>query len=191
MRLRGGGEGIRCPNMGVTFTHETEAQAKINLYLDILARRPDGFHNIETVMRSIDLSDTVFCGLLSSLTNIIIIIATDAPLSSLQINRLCARAQVGLVRTGNRLDHGSGDFVVGFSTASPVEHRPASLTATQAVVTNEAVVMQALFQAVAESVEEAVLNSMFCSETMSGRDGNVRYGLPAEEVAELVKEQGG
>jgi len=123
--------------------------------------------------------------------SIIIIIATDAPISSLQINRLCARAQVGLVRTGNRLDHGSGDFAVGFSTASPVEHRPASLTAAQAVVTNEAVVMQALFQAVAESVEEAVLNSMFCSETMSGRDGSVRYGLPAEKVAALVKEQGG
>ena len=116
-----------------------------------------------------------------------IVLATDAPLSSRQLHRLCVRAAAGLVRTGSHLGHGSGDFVIAFSTASRVEHAPASLTRTQTVLADEPRAMSWLFPAVVESVEEAVLNSLTRAETVVGRDGNTRHALPIAEVAMLVR----
>ena len=117
-----------------------------------------------------------------------VVLATDAPLTSRQLRRLCVRAAAGLARTGSVYDHGSGDFCIAFSTAHSVPHRPASLTTTQTVLADERRVMEWLFPAVVESVEEAVLNSLFRAETVVGRDGHTRYGLPVEKVAALVHE---
>ena len=119
--------------------------------------------------------------------SVMIVLATDAPLSSRQLHRLCVRAAAGLVRTGSHLGHGSGDFVIAFSTASRVEHAPASLTRTQTVLADEPRAMSWLFPAVVESVEEAVLNSLTRAETVVGRDGNTRHALPIAEVAMLVR----
>ncbi len=83
--------------------------------------------------------------------------------------------------------HGSGDFVIAFSTAYPIEHTPASLTALRPVLANEPAVMAGLFPAVAECVEEAILNSLFRAETGIGRDGNTRHALPLEEVIGLTR----
>jgi D-aminopeptidase len=118
--------------------------------------------------------------------SIMVVLATDAPLTSRQLHRLCVRAAAGLARTGGTYGHSSGDFVIAFSTAQYVEHEPASLTTMQTRLADEKTVMVGLFPAVAESVEEAVLNSLFRAETVTGRDGNTRYGLPVEEVAALV-----
>ena len=118
--------------------------------------------------------------------SIMVVLATDAPLTSRQLHRLCVRAAAGLARTGGTYGHSSGDFVIAFSTAQHVEHEPASPTTMQTRLADEKTVMVGLFPAVAESVEEAVLNSLFRAETVSGRDGNTRYGLPVEEVAALV-----
>ncbi|MBN1137057.1 MAG: P1 family peptidase [Anaerolineae bacterium] len=119
--------------------------------------------------------------------SIMVILATDAPLSERQLRRLCVRAAAGLARTGSHYGHGSGDFVIAFSTTWEVEHDLASLTTTQTVVADEGRAMNWLFPAVVESVEEAVLNSLFRAEMMVGRDGHVRHALPAEEVAALVQ----
>jgi D-aminopeptidase len=119
--------------------------------------------------------------------SIMIVLATDAPLSERQLGRLCVRVAAGLARTGSVYGHGSGDFVIAFSTAYRLEHDPASLTTTQVVVADEGRAMAWLFPAVVESVEEAVLNSLFRADTVTGRDGHVRYGLPVEQVAALVK----
>jgi D-aminopeptidase len=119
--------------------------------------------------------------------SVMVVLATDAPLSSRQLRRLCVRAAAGLARTGGTYGHSSGDFVIAFSTALHVEHEPVSLTTTQTRLADEKTVMSGLFPAVAESVEEAVLNSLFRTETVSGRDGNTRYGLPGEEVVALVR----
>jgi len=54
--------------------------------------------------------------------SIIIIVATDIPLSARQIRRICRRAAVGLSRTGSYMGHGSGDIVVGFSTGNVINH---------------------------------------------------------------------
>ena len=118
--------------------------------------------------------------------SIMIVLATDAPLDARQLQRLCVRAAAGLARTGSHYGHGSGDFVIAFSTAQRVEHEPSSLTTTQTVLADEQKVMGWLFPAVVESVEEAILNSLFRAETMVGRDGHTAYGLPVEQVAELV-----
>jgi D-aminopeptidase len=118
--------------------------------------------------------------------SIMIVLATDAPLDSRQLRRLCVRAAAGLARVGGHYGHGSGEFVIAFSTANRVEHAPQSPMTTQTALTDEALVMRYLFPAVVESVEEAVLNSLFCAETMIGRDDHTVYGLPVKDVVELV-----
>jgi D-aminopeptidase len=119
--------------------------------------------------------------------SIMIVLATDAPLCSRQLRRLCVRAAAGLARTGSHLGHGSGDFVIAFSTATRVGHAPVSITATQVVLADEPKAMTWLFPAVVESVEEAVLNSLCRAQTVVGRDGHTRYAVPVEAVADLVR----
>ncbi|MEW5868408.1 MAG: P1 family peptidase [Chloroflexota bacterium] len=120
--------------------------------------------------------------------SIMIVLACDAPLSARQLGRLCARATAGLARVGSFLGHGSGDFVIAFSTARRLPHQPERLVAEMPALLDEARLMPILFRAVVESVEEAILNSLCAAETMEGRDGHVAYGLPIAQVAEIVKE---
>ena len=119
--------------------------------------------------------------------SIMMVMATDAPLSERQLHRLCVRAAAGLARTGSQYGHGSGDFVIAFSSGWPVEHEPAARTAAQMVVVDEERVLGWLFRAVVEGVEEAILNSLFCAETVVGRDRHVRHALPVAEVVEMVR----
>ncbi|MCB9136760.1 MAG: P1 family peptidase [Caldilineaceae bacterium] len=113
--------------------------------------------------------------------SVMIVLATDAPLSARQLRRLCVRAGAGLARTGSRLGHGSGDFVIAFTTAYGIPHRlddeEEPLVIQGPILNDEPRAMHHFFPAVVEAVEEAVLNSLFAAETMTGRDGHVRYGL--------------
>jgi D-aminopeptidase len=97
--------------------------------------------------------------------SIMIVLATDAPLGARQLRRACVRAAVGLTRTGSHHMHGSGDFVIAFSTAYRIDHEPASLTTSRTVLADERRAMAGLFPAIAECVEEAILNSLCCAET--------------------------
>ncbi len=97
----------------------------------------------------------------------------------------------GLARTGSTLGHGSGDFVIAFSTAQRVAHAPESLEEMQLVMADEGRAMYWLFPAVVECVEEAVLNSLFKAETMTGRDGHTTQALPVERVVELWRRHAG
>lgn len=118
--------------------------------------------------------------------SIMIVLATDAPLDSRQLYRLCARAAAGLARTGSSFSHGSGDFVIAFSTSNRIPHLGSALVDTRAVVAGEAQAMNGLFRAVIESVEEAVLNSLFAAETIIGRDDHVVNRLPIDDVLPLL-----
>jgi D-aminopeptidase len=123
------------------------------------------------------------------LGSVMIVLATDAPLSERQLGRLCKRAAAGLARLGSVYGHGSGDFVIAFSTAERIADPAPRLTAPRVAVVDEAAAMRWLFPAVADSVEEAVLNALCMAETMVGRDGHVRSALPiSKTVASLGRQ---
>jgi D-aminopeptidase len=132
-------------------------------------------------------------------SSIIIVLATDAPLDSRQLERLSVRAGAGLARTGGLYSSSSGDFVIAFSTTNRVPHHPAGPVLAQRLVAESIVVGQNwpaapainyLFQAALEATEEAILNSLFAAETMVGRDGHVRHAIPIEEVVRIMHKYG-
>jgi D-aminopeptidase len=109
--------------------------------------------------------------------SIIVLIATDAPLLPLQCERLARRAGFGIARTGGMGEHSSGDFGFCFATGN------------RALESNEGEIplrmlndsrINSLYEAVIDAVEESILNAMLGAETMTGRDGNTVYALPAE-----------
>lgn len=117
--------------------------------------------------------------------SIMIVLATDAPLDSRQLERLCRRATFGLARTGSTCHGGSGDFVIAFSTTNRILDRPDQSMVTRPVVFEQPL-MDVFSLAVIESVEEAIYNSLLMARTITGRNGHVRYGLPAADVARIV-----
>lgn len=119
--------------------------------------------------------------------SVMIVLATDAPLDARQLERVCVRAGAGLARTGAQFSHGSGDFVIAFSTANRVLHSPEGMIAQREWVANEAALLNLLFRAAIESVEEAVINSLFYAETIQGRDDHIARALPLEPILEILE----
>jgi D-aminopeptidase len=113
-----------------------------------------------------------------------IVLATDAPLSSRNLERLAARAVLGLARTGSFLSNGSGDFVIAFSTRNQVPFEPSSLTQTVEEVHNDP--MSPLFLAVVESVEEAVYNSILKATDVTGIQGHKGEAISIKQLQELL-----
>ncbi len=115
-----------------------------------------------------------------------IIIATDAPVSSRNLERLARRSFNGMARTTRFMSNSSGDFAIAFSTAYRINHTgPVVTEEMPALLSNSA--MDGLFQAVEEATREAVYNSLFMAETVEGRDGNRAEALPVDRVIELLK----
>ena len=119
--------------------------------------------------------------------SIIIIIATDAPLSDRNLSRVASRAMMGLGRTGSSASNGSGDYALAFSTAESVR-RPFDATrhATTELANQE---MSAVFQASVEAVEEAIYNSLFMATTVSG-NGNTAEAIPLDKVRKILADHG-
>ncbi|MGM0545658.1 MAG: P1 family peptidase [Bacteroidota bacterium] len=119
-----------------------------------------------------------------------IVVATDAPLDARNLERLAKRAMLGLGKTGGIASNGSGDYVVAFSTAESVRipYSSEKDLKTQNVLRNS--VMSPLFMAVNEATEEAIINSLFHAETMTGRDGHTIEELPVGEVLKIMKGYG-
>ena len=95
-----------------------------------------------------------------------------------------------LARTGTTVGHGSGDFAIAFSTTRRIAHEggETGMPVTHvAALANEGVVLDGLFLAVVEAVEEAVLNSLCAAGTTTGRDGHVRVGIPVDEVGQMLR----
>lgn len=104
--------------------------------------------------------------------SIMIIVATDLPVSERQLNRIIKRSVAGLSRTGSIITHGSGEIVIGFSTATKIPHyKPEKLLAVPQVHEED---LDLAFRAIGEATEEAVLNSLVTAEAVIGRDGNYR-----------------
>ena len=121
--------------------------------------------------------------------SIIMVVATDAPLDHLRLERLARRALTGLARTGSSMSNGSGDYVIAFSTRRPslTAQPPNRLTDTLEVVRND--VMSGLFQATIDATEEAIYNSLLRAETVRGYRGVVR-ALPIDSTGMILKRHG-
>jgi len=115
------------------------------------------------------------------------VLATDAPLSSRNLERLAARAVLGLARTGSFMSNGSGDFVIAFSTRNQVPFEPKSLTQTVEEVHNDP--MSSLFLATVEAVEEAVYNSLLKATDMTGIQGHKGEAISIERLRELMADR--
>jgi len=113
--------------------------------------------------------------------SIVTVLATDAPLTSRQLGRVARRAVIGIGRTGSVVSHGSGDFVIAFSTAYRDRRKAEELTVQREQLRDEH--MTPLFGAVVEATEEAILNALCMATDMEGRDGHVAEALPLDEVA--------
>jgi len=117
--------------------------------------------------------------------SIIIIIATDAPLDARQLSRLARRATIGLARTGSISHHGSGDFVLAFSTGNVIPHYPEERTFFMAHLADTH--MNPLFQATVEATEEAILNALLQATTVTGRDGRRVEAISIDKLRSILK----
>ncbi len=116
-----------------------------------------------------------------------IVVATDAPVDARNLERMAKRAIMGLAKTGGIGSNGSGDYVIAFSTNPLVRMKYDSKdrTETTNVLRNDA--MSPLFMAVIEATEEAIINSLFVAETMTGKDDHTIKALPKDEVIKILK----
>lgn len=118
--------------------------------------------------------------------SIMMILATDLPVTDRQLKRMCRRAPVGLVRCGSFLGHGSGDIVIGFTTANRVETEKEPPVYSMEALKEE--LLDQVFPMVAESVEEAVLNSLAAASTVTGYDGTTKYSLTDVYLSRLPEQ---
>jgi D-aminopeptidase len=117
--------------------------------------------------------------------SIMIVVATDAPLSDRNLRRAAARAIIGLGRTGSSSDNGSGDYVIAFSTNPEVRRRTKETRRSAADLANDE--MSGIFQAVVEATEEAIYNSLFMAKTTASREGTVD-ALPIDRVLTILRQ---
>ncbi|HSL81757.1 MAG TPA: P1 family peptidase, partial [Thermoanaerobaculia bacterium] len=119
-----------------------------------------------------------------------IVLATDAPLSARNLERLAKRAALALGRVGSYMSNGTGDFVIAFST-TPGNRRPyASQEQVLAVQDLRNDATSPLFLAAVEAVEEAIYNSLLRAETVTGHGGRTEEAIPVDEVRRLLERHG-
>ncbi|HJT56044.1 MAG TPA: P1 family peptidase, partial [Ktedonobacteraceae bacterium] len=122
--------------------------------------------------------------------SIIVVLATDAPLDARQLARLTRRVPLGLARTGTHGGHGSGDLAIAFSTAQRIPHDWSTLTHTMTVLNEQNSVIDALFSAVVETTEEAVINALCMAHPMDGRDDHHVEALPLDKTLTILEQYG-
>jgi len=125
----------------------------------------------------------------SSEGSCMIVVATDAPIESRNLKRLAKRAILGIARTGGFISNGSGDYAIAFSTAKAlrIPYRSPSPIKQIEVLRNDQ--MSPLFLAAVEATEEAILNSIFKSPRMEGRDGHIIEALPLDKLKEIIEKE--
>ena len=132
---------------------------------------------------SIQMSEALMPG--QSEGSIIIVVATDAPLDSRQLTRLAKRAALGLARTGSTARHGSGDFILAFSTSNVIPHYPQEPTFIMAHLADTH--LNPLIAATVEATEEAILNALTMATTVVGRDGRRVESIDLGRLSDLTK----
>jgi len=118
--------------------------------------------------------------------SIMIIIATDAPISDRNLERLASRSFLGIARTGSAMSNGSGDYALAFSTAETVRRTAERRSGRHSIEDLPNSEMTPLFQAVVEATEEAVYNALFKASDIRGINGDLYPSLPVEVVLQLL-----
>jgi D-aminopeptidase len=119
--------------------------------------------------------------------SIICVVATDAPLLSSQITRLCKRAALGIGRVGSYAAHGSGEIVVGFSSVNKVPRATSRMTHRLEMLLDEA--CDGLYEAVVECTEEAIVNALCMADGMRGQSDHYAPALPLDRLAQILHRQ--
>ncbi|HUO86934.1 MAG TPA: P1 family peptidase [Thermoanaerobaculia bacterium] len=120
--------------------------------------------------------------------SVIVVLATDAPLSAHSLERLARRAVPALGRVGSFIGNGSGDFVVAFSTAQTRAWAPAEPVLDVRDLADEA--LSPLFLATVEAVEEAILDSLVTATSVTGRDGHRAEAIPLDDLRDVLRRHG-
>ncbi len=117
--------------------------------------------------------------------SIIIVIATDAPVDSRQLQRMARRAALGLARTGAISHHGSGDFILAFSTANEIPHYPDTPTFQMTHIADTH--LNPIFAATVEATEEAIINALITATTVVGRDGRRAEAISHDQIQRILQ----
>jgi D-aminopeptidase len=118
---------------------------------------------------------------------IILPIITDAPLDARNLKRLAKRGIMGMAKTGGMASNGIGDYVIACLTEKEnlIEFSDSNLFHQNSVLRNDA--MTPLFMAAIEATEEAIINSLFAAETMTGRDGLEVKAIPVQQIMKFME----
>lgn len=119
--------------------------------------------------------------------SIIVVVATDAPLLPHQLKRMAARVPIGVGIVGGRGENSSGDIFIAFSTANAAGYSRTSNTMVEQLSND---LINPLFNATVQAVEEAIINAMVAAETMEGINGNKAYALPHNLVKKILQQYG-
>jgi D-aminopeptidase len=125
----------------------------------------------------------------SSEGSIIVIIGTDAPLDARQLSRLAKRAALGLAKTGSTARHGSGDFMLAFSTGNVIPHYPKESTFSMAHLSDAHI--NPILAATVEASEEAILNALTAATTVVGRDGHRADAISLSRLQSILRAHSG
>jgi D-aminopeptidase len=117
--------------------------------------------------------------------SIILITATDAPLLPYQLKKIAKRVALGLAQTGAISQTGSGDIILAFSTANKAS-RKKRVSCHNIKAINDFKITP-FYQATVEATQEAIINALTSAQTTVGRDGNTSYGIPLEQVEQIMK----
>ncbi len=115
------------------------------------------------------------------------VVATDAPVDSRNLERMAKRAIMGMAKTGGIASNGSGDYVIAFSTATSlrIPHEPATAVQDYSLLHND--YTSQLFMATIEATEEAIINSLFTATAVTGKAGHTIAPLPVDKVINILK----
>ncbi|MCH7512704.1 MAG: P1 family peptidase [Bacteroidetes bacterium] len=136
----------------------------------------------------VELSKYAFKNMIESVDgSCMIVVATDAPITSRNLKRLAKRTLLGMGKTGGIASNGSGDYVIAFSTHESLRESyqsESNMTGDRELRNDQ---MSPLFMAAIEATEEAIINSLFAAETMRGFQGRVIEELPVQKVLDILK----
>ncbi len=119
--------------------------------------------------------------------SIIVVVATDAPLMSIQLNRLAKRAALGVGRVGSYADHGSGEIILSFSTANKIPRETKKMINKVKFLLDQKI--GPLYEAVIDATEEAILNALFMAEDTIGNNGNTAYAIPLDDIQHIMRKK--